>query len=74
MRFGGNKHEPLNQRKLKNMKKTRSQVKEILVREWYEERPRGIYQIMEFTNGERIERRSPYKELPWVEVEYGSKE
>lgn len=40
---------------------------EVIVKEWYEERPDGIYMIWEFKDGTRMVRLTPYKEIPVVE-------
>ncbi len=53
-------------------KKHIEEIKMIPVKEWYEERKDGIYLIWEFTDKKRIERLTPYKELPYVELNYES--
>lgn len=50
------------------MKKSKEQITYVTVKEWYEERKDGVYMVWEFKDGEIMERKLPYKEMPVVEV------
>ncbi len=46
----------------------KKRIIELTVKEWYEERNKKVYWILELPTGERIERLAPYGEIPWCEM------